>query len=454
MGLFNLIFRLGTDNTDFNKGLGQARRSMDQAASGMSASLKRNFAAAFSIGSLSAAAKKTIDYASHIDDLSKASGIARETIQEFDYAMRQNGATIDDAIKGARELSKARAEALADPQGPKARLFEQFGIGPNELKNLSNGGDLLKRLSDALKGVNVDANSLPAILDLIGAKNQVIIPAMIDGLREAGDEARRLGLLLDDATVKSLDAAGDAATRFGQRMTTAWAKPLALTAEALNKIGHGVDYFAAGVTGAWFELFQGKADPRGFRGYMDRIRFGFGAAASDEANRTQEEMAAAEAAAAKRAKAGQFDFAGAAGAREQNELERIRGQIAAAQRAAHFAGLTPEQRRAELEAELDTARKAKRNFGLDDRPPLAEANIDLGIARGEEALAQFIAQTQKPKLRALLKPAGGDQLTSIGNFLGSDPNAASEKKLHDIDERLKRIEGHASTIARKTLLLD
>lgn len=453
MGLFNLIFRIGTDNTDFDKGINAARSSAERAASGMSAAFKRHLAAAFSIGAISAASKKVIDYGSHNNDLAEASGIAREQIQELDYAMKQNGATVEDAVKAARELSKARAEALKEPEGDKARAFQQFGIGPDELKNLDNGGALLNRLSQAFKGVAVDANSLPFILELIGAKNQVVIPAMIAGLRQAGDEARRLGLLLDDATVKSLDAAGDAATRFGQRMTTAWAGPLAWTLETLNKIGHGVDYFSAGLVGGWEELFQGKKDPRGFSGYIDRFRFGFGAASFDEAMKTQEAIAAAEAAAAKRRQPLDFDLEG--GGAAEKELDRMRQQITAKQHAAHVAGLTPEQHKAEVEADLADARAANLHADKRNRPPLEQGRLELLIADLEEQLAQLNRPgANHTGLGALNRPLPTDSLISIGNFLGTNPNSAAEKRLSDIDKRLERIEAYASVMSRRTILFE
>lgn len=459
MGLFSLIFRLGTDNTDFNKGIDQSVSRADRAAGQMSSAFQRHIAAAFSIGAISAAAKKTIDYASNINDLSEASGIARETIQELDYAMRKNGSTIEAAIKAARELSKARAEALAEPGGDKDRLFQQFGIGREELQSLTNGGDLLKRLSDALKGVNVDANSLPGILELIGSKNQEVIPALIEGLRDLGDEARKSGLIMKDEVVEQLDEIGDKITELSKRITVELGPAILFLVRVLD---YAVDSQRAmlsgfkeaaknvanyGLTGRDFGRMAGGAPGAS----KETPGEAFARAQREEFQRMAEERAARQLARNKSRPGLDIDLEAGGG----KELNRLREQIAAAQRATLFAGLSPEQRRAQLQKELEEARQGNRNFGIADRPGVEQGKIDLRIAKAEQALAEFDARDKRSNFaEALLKPNQSDSLVSVGNFLGSNPAADTNSTLKRVEAVLERIDRNTARTADNGIVLE
>src|SRR6185436_17485765 len=211
MGLFNILFNLGVNKAPFDKTMGEAVTTAGAAARQMSthfgqggpighaiSQLKSHLASMFGIGALSAAIHKTAEYASKIEDLSDATGASKQKLQELDYAFRQHGATIEDGEKALKMLALARREALQNPTGEKAAAFDKMGISQEALRATEDPAELLMMLSDAVKGAEMDLNTLPVVLDLIGKKNSDVIPAMIAGLRELGAEGRQAFQFISD----------------------------------------------------------------------------------------------------------------------------------------------------------------------------------------------------------------------------------------------------------------
>lgn len=230
MGLFSLIFKIGTDNTDFNRGMEHAvdrsKRASRQMADDFSKVARNRLGQAGEMlgGFIGASAvKDMIDFGGRMQDMSERTGVAAERLQEIDYALKLSGSSAERAEKAMRALGQAREKALANPAGKEAAEFSGLGIKLDELRNLRDAGDLFLRFGTAIERVKLDAASLPAILDLIGTKNAEILPAMASGLRESAMEARRLGLILSDETIASLDQLGDEITT----VLTAIKKPFA-----------------------------------------------------------------------------------------------------------------------------------------------------------------------------------------------------------------------------------
>lgn len=110
--------------------------------------------------------------------------------------------------------------------------------------------------------------------------------------------------------------------------------------------------------------------------------------------------------------------------------------------------------------ELQAASRAKK-----ERMALAAAaNADLfKVGGGDEGPGIFDIMNQalgfvqskiKPQREssAIFKPAG-DQLVSVGNFLGSDPSGAMRSELRKMDERLKAIEANTRKTANNALVI-
>jgi hypothetical protein len=200
-----LLVRVGIDGTGFQAGMA----ALERRAAKMNTNLASSMGRAFAVGAAVAVGRSLINNASSFEDMAASSGTTAENMQKIAYAAKQSGSEVGDFQTAMQNLAKARSEALQDPSGDKAQAFGKLGINIEELRTLRDMGALLVRVSDGVKKVNLDANSTPVILSLIGAKNTVVLPAMQAGLRAAGDEAERLNLIMGGGTTSTLDKVGD-----------------------------------------------------------------------------------------------------------------------------------------------------------------------------------------------------------------------------------------------------
>lgn len=200
-----LKVRVGIDGTGFQVGMAAIERRLGKVNTNLASTIGRSFA----VGAAAAAGRGLINAAGKFEDMAAASGTTAENMQKIAYAAKLSGSEVGDFQTAMRNLAKARSDALEDPSGDKATAFGKLGINIEELRTLRDMGALLVRVSDGVKKVNLDANSTPVILSLIGAKNSVVLPAMQAGLREAGEEAERLNLIMGSGTTSTLDKVGD-----------------------------------------------------------------------------------------------------------------------------------------------------------------------------------------------------------------------------------------------------
>lgn len=248
---FNIQAKIGADGSGFFREMNRVK----QAASGLASSAISGFgiplgAAAAGVA-VTTLAGKTVEYGGNIADLSARLGVSTDALQEFDYAMTLNGATLDDATASMQKLGAARQEAL-EKGGEKLASFEALGIDVEQLKTA--------RLEDLFKGVGRsvrDAADVQMVLGdaiaLMGKASGNVIAAMRADLESAGEEARRLGLIIGGDTIAKLDALGDSATTTGKRMMAGFAPVVEFILEGVNKIVDGFDVLSS-ITSRWGEM--------------------------------------------------------------------------------------------------------------------------------------------------------------------------------------------------------
>lgn len=236
MGFLSLVGRLSLDSSDWHAKIQGTKQSVNE--------LKSNLAQFVTVSTVAFQAKKIIDYAAKIQDLSEQTGVGVERLQELDYALSQSGSSAEGAKRALIKLGEARRKALADPGSKEAKEFKLLGIDSAQLASLRDSGDLFVRLSDSIKDVKVDSNSIPVVLDLIGKKNAEVLPAMAAGLRASAEEARRLDLILGQDVIESLDDVGDQITTVVAAIRKPFAEVINFFLTALDSIQIGIKRIA------------------------------------------------------------------------------------------------------------------------------------------------------------------------------------------------------------------
>lgn len=272
MAFSDLTVKLGVDGTGFERYF----KGAESRLASWGAGLKGRLAAIFSVGALAGFAKNVIGEAGQLQDVADRMGITPEQLQAITAAAKPFGTSIEEISKAIRNLNKARAEALAQPGGKTAREFGALGMNRDTLRGISDGNEMLLRFSDALKGANLNANNLPVILDLIGQKNEAVIPPLVAGMRALTQTAREAGMVISNETVGALDEAGDAMTNLSTQIQTAAAPAIVWFINRLQESVALLRAMSSGASAAFGSIKQGpfamgKSFAEGFMGADDQM---------------------------------------------------------------------------------------------------------------------------------------------------------------------------------------
>lgn len=163
-----------------------------------------------------------------MDELSKSAARVQMPTEEFSklaYAGELADVTIQDLQSSLGRLAKAQAAALKDTS-EQARVFDALGISvKNADGSLRDTSDVLMDFADAFKSVGDSPEIMAAGMALFGRSFQNIIPLIKDGsqgLREAGDEAERLGLVLSTEAGQQAEQFNDDITRLTSSVGGLW----------------------------------------------------------------------------------------------------------------------------------------------------------------------------------------------------------------------------------------
>jgi hypothetical protein len=210
-----------------------------------------------SAGYVAHLSKQVIDFGGAVSDMSRRLGISTDSVQAWDYALRLNGATIDNASAFFRQLARTRQDAL---QGNEQAIasFKKFGIAVDDLKTLRLD-DIGLRIAAAFKGA--DPQSLVADLQNIGGRGaDALVAAFAAGFADLVNEARNAGVIIDEQIIKKLDEAGDRMTQIGMRLRVGLAPALAWMAEMLDKAWQGWEGLVNVMTGFATGGFKGAKE--------------------------------------------------------------------------------------------------------------------------------------------------------------------------------------------------
>lgn len=150
--------------------------------------------------------KNAFDAASKIDDLSQRTGFATKSIQELNYAASQGGVSADEMGTALQKLSVNTSKAR-EGTGDLAAIARKLGI------DLSSPQSALDGIAEALKNTDDSAARAQIAVAAFGKAGVALIPVLMDGrngLDEMAAEAKKFGLVMDDALLKKANSAGDA----------------------------------------------------------------------------------------------------------------------------------------------------------------------------------------------------------------------------------------------------
>jgi len=174
-------------------------------------------AAAAAVG---ASVKAAADYGDQLDNMAQRTGVAVEELSRLQYAAKLSDTSTEALGKGIGNLSKLMVGA-ANGGAESGKLFERFDISlRNADGTMRSTTEVLYDLSDVFTAMPDGPEKTALAMDFFGKKlGTELIPLLNQGsagLREMGDEAERLGLVLNAEQAKAAAEFNDNLDRLGQ----------------------------------------------------------------------------------------------------------------------------------------------------------------------------------------------------------------------------------------------
>lgn len=229
----DLVARIG----GFVEGLSKAERDLDKRSRAMekrTAEMAAKFKAAGAaigvalVGGATAAAvalKSTID---RMDEISKSAarvGISTEEFSKLAYAGGLADVSIESLQGALGKLTKSQAASLKETS-QQAKVFDALGISAkNADGSLRSSADVLADFADRFRDMQGSPEAMAAGFALFGKSFQDMVPLIkdgSDGLRAAGDEAERLGIVLSTQAGQDAEAFNDNLTRLKTAADALW----------------------------------------------------------------------------------------------------------------------------------------------------------------------------------------------------------------------------------------
>jgi hypothetical protein len=241
MAIFSLLAKLGFDGTAFETG---AKRATSL-AKGIGREINSTLASVFTVDKLAQFGMEAIDAAGKINDLSTQLGVTAEFLQEMKFAAEMSGGSLEGVSGALEKIAVARTKALQGNQGLIA-AFERFGVTAEELKT-AKLEDIFLKIGRAFEGVANPQQLLEPFRELAGRGAGALIPAMVEGLGEAAQQARNLGMVMSNEVVTTLDEANDRVEVMNKTMSAGIgafvAKALVPLAGFFEAVGNMFDTF-------------------------------------------------------------------------------------------------------------------------------------------------------------------------------------------------------------------
>jgi hypothetical protein len=245
-----LIAELGGDGSGFDAMMNRAHGRVRQFGSQAIAPLKNLIAGAFTVGAITSLSRKTIEYASHIRDVSDALRVNVEWFQKRANAAKLAGGSEEDLFKFLDEMNKQRAAAVQDPGGEMAQRFGRLGFSQDDVSGLNTMAFFDKIV--AAFGDGASAQTAVDVEKVGGRSARMLLAAFANQFQSDMP-------VMSEQLINQLDDIGDEFTRLGNFLVINFAPAVIAAANAIAQAANLVAQSAAGA-GGFAPTFQGKME--------------------------------------------------------------------------------------------------------------------------------------------------------------------------------------------------
>jgi len=430
-------------------------------ATGFGHHLKSSLGGLVSVGALEETVRRTIEWGDHIYDTAVRLGMSTDAVQQWDFALKASGSSIEDAIPFFERLAVARDKALRGKASEEQiQAFKTLGITMDDLAKKRDMGSIIAAKVEA----GIDQDSLTAALKALGGRSAgAMIPVFKSGLGELLGEAP----VVDEKTIVELQDASDRMKEVFAQIRAGIAPVITWIMNVATGAFHGLSMAINGVVGAFGEMFRQSAavisDPLKFiKDYKKNNKmpdgFGFGEVLKAgkeqaleygrsvvEAEKKHKEAIEREKRIVRGPRDGGDDDFGAGGKKKADHILKLKDELAKKQQKNDLESLGREgqmlelgRRRAAIVATMTNPRQTEEG----------KLNAALDIEDIDEQLRKLrvvggVERVKDPKHQA----ADLNSLQKIGGMFVSSPLEmtqleVSKSMAHDIREIKEHFKGH------------
>jgi hypothetical protein len=246
-----LVAELGGDGSGFQAMMNRANMSAKNFGSQTMAPLKNLIAGAFTIGAITALSRKTVEFASHLRDISDALRVNVEWFQKRANAAKVAGGSEDDLFKFIDVMGKSRSAAVQKPEGEEAKTFQRLGFSSAEIQNLNT----MAFFDRIVKAFGEGATAQTSVdVEKVGGKSARNLLAAFS------DQFRSDTKVMSEQMVDELDKIGDQFTIFGNLLMIQFAPAILVAANAVRKFLSYIPQFATGLAAGHSAAKAGAAE--------------------------------------------------------------------------------------------------------------------------------------------------------------------------------------------------
>lgn len=212
----SLTVKLIAQTEQFMSAMGQANKSLSGIQRTVHAATKVMGGLAAAMGAIGGVRglARSIDEIDKIGKLSTRLGATTEALSELRHAAELSGLAFTTVTMAMQRSTRRIAEAAAGT-GEAKKALEELGLSAQRLNNM-RPEQQLEVLADALAGVGNDADKVRIAMKLFDSEGVSMIQ-MLDGgsagLRQMRDEARRMGVSLDENATRAAAEANNSFAR-------------------------------------------------------------------------------------------------------------------------------------------------------------------------------------------------------------------------------------------------
>ena len=175
----NVKGRTSLDGSGWAAGLRKMETGTKASAGRMAASMAGMVGGLFAVSALRSATMRMVAHADAIDKMAKRMESSTDTVQKFDFAATQNGATMQNVessfIKTAQSMEGAR-QGLSTY----VRAFEAFGISMQQIKS-STPEEIFLQIARAVEKAGGALDKAKSLQDIMGRGGKMLVPAFVSG---------------------------------------------------------------------------------------------------------------------------------------------------------------------------------------------------------------------------------------------------------------------------------